>query len=75
MEWGQVFLYDIQPKLTKPCMYINFMLKFFYKIFLEESVKWSFSNEEGKETRSLVWLSVSYVYYPIKIKSEYFLSY
>lgn len=70
VEWEQVFLSDIQPKLTKPCMYINFMLQ-----FLEESVKGRFSNEDGEETRSSVWLSVSYVYYPTKTNSECFLSY
>jgi hypothetical protein len=42
-------------------MYINFMLR-----FIEESVKGRFSSEDGEETRSSVWLSVSYVYYPIK---------
>jgi hypothetical protein len=70
VEWGQVLPSDIQPKLTKSCMYINFMLK-----FLEEIVKGRFSNEDSEETRSLVWLSVSYVYYPIKTNSECFLSY
>jgi len=67
---GTIFLSDIQTKLTKPCMYINFMLK-----FLEESLKGRFSNEDGEETRSSVWLSVSYVYYPIKTNSECFRSY
>lgn len=66
---GTIFLSDIQPTLTKPCMYVNFMLKFH-----EESVKGRFSSEDGEETRSLVWLSVSYVCYPIKTNSEYFQS-
>jgi hypothetical protein len=44
VEWGQVFLSDIQPKLMKPYMYINFMLK-----FIEESVKGRFSSEDGEE--------------------------
>jgi hypothetical protein len=51
-------------------MYINFMLK-----FIEESVKGRFSSEDGEEIWSSVWLSVSYVYYPIKTNTGCILSY